>query len=146
MFGKSRSFIYYLHTCFQISMILLNGVIIMFPKKTILQVISFILYVFDVYQIIFSYFFIQEAFIGFVFVVLSLCSAGLHLYLFFWIKEALKNVFTIAQVTNENVCCLCGESFTDEFSEPIKLNICSHIFHKNCLVKWLDFKDHCPEC
>ena len=40
------------------------------------------------------------------------------------------------------MCCICLEEDNEEY---IKLH-CSHIIHKHCLNKLLDFSNKCPMC
>ena len=46
---------------------------------------------------------------------------------------------------NEKECAICFEEF-NEF-DRVKLFSCKqHIFHKECIMKWLLNKDYCPLC
>ncbi|XP_050875616.1 probable E3 ubiquitin-protein ligase ZFP1 [Lathyrus oleraceus] len=50
-------------------------------------------------------------------------------------------------------CCICMEKFHDELEEGgdsddvrISTMACGHIFHYNCIVKWLQTSHVCPLC
>jgi hypothetical protein len=46
---------------------------------------------------------------------------------------------------NEKECAICFEEFND--FDRVKLFSCKqHIFHKECIMKWLLNKDYCPLC
>ena len=46
---------------------------------------------------------------------------------------------------NEKECAICFEEFND--FDRVKLFSCKqHIFHKECIMKWLLKKDYCPLC
>ena len=46
---------------------------------------------------------------------------------------------------NQNKCCICL-NLIDINDKLLVINNCNHIFHKNCLNKWLLEKKHCPIC
>lgn len=44
-------------------------------------------------------------------------------------------------------CSLCWYELTDpNFSEPIVLKKCGHLFHKNCVKPWVQGHGECPKC
>ena len=45
---------------------------------------------------------------------------------------------------NNQVCAICLTGIFTESSEESL--VCNHRFHRNCLMKWLEHKDTCPEC
>lgn len=42
---------------------------------------------------------------------------------------------------NDDICPICYQDMTE--AVVVK---CSHVFHKNCLQKWLSIKENCPLC
>ncbi|KAH8075924.1 ubiquitin-protein transferase [Aureococcus anophagefferens] len=44
----------------------------------------------------------------------------------------------------DNECCICLDEFEDE--ERIKKLRCGHLFHLNCIKKWLLADMRCPTC
>ncbi|KAM7280354.1 hypothetical protein ACFE04_007488 [Oxalis oulophora] len=60
-------------------------------------------------------------------------------------KEELKMVATtVKEESISEECSICLESFLLG-SEAISLP-CSHLFHKNCIMKWVHRKNSCPLC
>lgn len=45
---------------------------------------------------------------------------------------------------NLNECIICLEDM--KFNEDLILVKCSHIYHKECLEKWMNRKSVCPLC
>ena len=49
-----------------------------------------------------------------------------------------------------DLCCICVDEFED--ADSIRVTVCDHTFHDECLVKWLEHKiskseePDCPEC
>lgn len=47
-------------------------------------------------------------------------------------------------------CCICVDEFVPE--DKIRITVCDHIFHNQCLVQWLEHKlkqnekPDCPNC
>ena len=54
----------------------------------------------------------------------------------FEIKDLIKS--------DNDKCIICQKGYSLE-NEVIKLN-CSHMFHKECIVRWLIENDNCPLC
>ena len=48
------------------------------------------------------------------------------------------------KLKNES-CSICYEEF-DECKDIVKLDVCSHIYHKECIKDWLINKNNCPMC
>lgn len=47
-------------------------------------------------------------------------------------------------MSESDVCCsICMDNI---FNNEIYKTSCDHIFHRNCLLKWLEKKESCPYC
>lgn len=47
--------------------------------------------------------------------------------------------------TDDNVCAICLDGY-EEGEVLISSKYCSHLFHKDCILEWLDKHDVCPCC
>ncbi|XP_059486661.1 RING finger and transmembrane domain-containing protein 2-like [Neocloeon triangulifer] len=57
--------------------------------------------------------------------------------------SALGEAPTAQQLaTAGNMCTICH----DEFSEPVALQVCGHVFCESCLTTWCDREQSCPLC
>jgi hypothetical protein len=59
--------------------------------------------------------------------------------------ENKKNQLIVMQnttVKSYGECCICLEDLTYDLY-ALK---CGHLFHENCIRKWLRFKKFCPVC
>ena len=57
------------------------------------------------------------------------------------------DTLNVILLNNEEIkkeCAVCHENFTKEL-KGIKLN-CRHIFHKDCILPWLEKQNTCPVC
>ncbi|KAG7263428.1 hypothetical protein CRUP_015528 [Coryphaenoides rupestris] len=45
---------------------------------------------------------------------------------------------------NEQTCAVCLEEFRSR--DELGVCLCSHAFHKKCLLKWLEIRSVCPMC
>ncbi|CAK8561270.1 unnamed protein product [Lathyrus sativus] len=45
----------------------------------------------------------------------------------------------------ESVCCICLVDLSNGSSTPTRLR-CSHVFHTDCIQKWINIKKTCPLC
>ncbi len=63
-----------------------------------------------------------------------------------FIKDRINNVYIKNTTPLCDVCTICLEDF-EYNSNVIKIN-CGHIFHPNCIYKWLkpDKINTCPTC
>lgn len=43
-------------------------------------------------------------------------------------------------------CSICIEDFVDDHENLIKIKSCGHVYHKKCILKWLNVGDTCPNC
>lgn len=43
-------------------------------------------------------------------------------------------------------CAICVEQFRNQDAQNIRVTQCGHVFHNECLVKWLKNSKTCPEC
>lgn len=43
-------------------------------------------------------------------------------------------------------CAICYEGFESADSRPLKLPICNHLYHENCIKEWLKLRSTCPNC
>ncbi|XP_062850854.1 RING finger protein 122 [Trichomycterus rosablanca] len=55
------------------------------------------------------------------------------------LKGAAKKLSLLGQT-----CAVCLEEFRSR--EELGVCPCSHVFHKKCLVKWLEIRSVCPMC
>ncbi|QCE12198.1 E3 ubiquitin-protein ligase [Vigna unguiculata] len=46
----------------------------------------------------------------------------------------------------EKNCSICMEDFRYEESERLSSLSCDHVFHRQCIVKWLKIRHTCPLC
>ena len=46
---------------------------------------------------------------------------------------------------SERICSICHADF-EEGAEVGKLDNCAHLFHKQCILMWLDKSNTCPMC
>lgn len=55
----------------------------------------------------------------------------------------------ITDTTNKNdECAICLSEFREgeEIMQTKRVEICNHVFHKDCLMAWLDNHNQCPMC
>ena len=53
-------------------------------------------------------------------------------------------IFNNKQLNNFNECIICLENMGN--NDELILVKCSHIYHKECLEKWIEKKNVCPLC
>lgn len=58
-------------------------------------------------------------------------------------KSAIESMPTVKISTDSN-CAVCTEKF--EFGSEVKEMPCKHIYHKDCILPWLSFRNSCPVC
>lgn len=47
------------------------------------------------------------------------------------------------ELTEEEICAICLEPFIDSVTSGSQ---CSHLYHKTCIIKWMEKHDVCPFC
>ncbi|CAI8607030.1 unnamed protein product [Vicia faba] len=52
---------------------------------------------------------------------------------------------TTSTTDAESICCICLVHLSNASSTPIRLR-CSHIFHTECIQKWVNIRQTCPLC
>ncbi|CAI8607045.1 unnamed protein product [Vicia faba] len=52
---------------------------------------------------------------------------------------------TTSTIDAESICCICLVHLSNASSTPIQLR-CSHIFHTDCIQKWVNIRQTCPLC
>ncbi|XP_025884451.1 E3 ubiquitin-protein ligase RDUF1-like [Solanum lycopersicum] len=53
----------------------------------------------------------------------------------------------LPSVNCENgLCIVCMEGFKRSIDDQGKKMLCGHVFHANCLIKWLSICNSCPLC
>ena len=60
------------------------------------------------------------------------------------IEEPILTIFINKQTTNFKECVICLEEMTED--QMLTLVRCSHIYHKECLEKWIYKNSICPLC
>mmetsp|Transcript_452 Transcript_452/g.658 ORF Transcript_452/g.658 Transcript_452/m.658 type:complete len:203 (-) Transcript_452:186-794(-) len=45
---------------------------------------------------------------------------------------------------NSNTCSICIDKFQE--GDGVIISACSHVFHRDCVLEWLQKKDECPMC
>lgn len=43
-------------------------------------------------------------------------------------------------------CCICADLFVHDDEKDIAATPCGHIFHEQCLARWLASSSTCPSC
>lgn len=46
--------------------------------------------------------------------------------------------------TSNNTCSICIDKFQE--GDDVIISACSHVFHRDCVLVWLERKDECPMC
>lgn len=53
----------------------------------------------------------------------------------------------LERVLNQTDCSICTDAFeNEESSNAPRVLPCSHVFHQNCLSRWLENHSNCPVC
>ncbi|CAH8367172.1 unnamed protein product [Eruca vesicaria subsp. sativa] len=63
-------------------------------------------------------------------------------------KDLSQGPLLITTTKVEGTCAVCLEDMLEEESEQALCQPpdCSHVFHEDCLIKWLNRHDSCPLC
>ena len=56
-----------------------------------------------------------------------------------------KNIVEINPLTDPEECCICLKYFCETENKIVRLK-CSHIYHRECIFRWLMKKRNCPIC
>ena len=62
------------------------------------------------------------------------------IFFFIIMKTGNNNLFI--QENNECIICIDNIPLVDK----VRINICGHIFHRNCILTWFMFNYSCPTC
>ena len=58
-----------------------------------------------------------------------------------------KNRYEHVEDTTDKTCPICLNDFTSNDKDVVCLrNVCSHLFHKACIHRWIEQKHTCPIC
>lgn len=57
--------------------------------------------------------------------------------------ETIKIVKFVEDKKEENECSICLENIEEDSKKIVK---CGHMFHTECISKWLEAHDKCPLC
>jgi len=60
-------------------------------------------------------------------------------------RDMNSSIYSGLEIPTTNECSICLEQFDEEISDKILLK-CNHMFHKDCLVPWLECSMSCPDC
>jgi hypothetical protein len=60
------------------------------------------------------------------------------------LKLILKKFGAIKGENKQSSCCICFEEFEETVS--VRETPCKHLFHDNCILKWIKLKIDQPEC
>jgi hypothetical protein len=52
-------------------------------------------------------------------------------------------ITTNINIKSDDICSICISQNNNEWCEIVD---CMHIFHKDCLIRWLEEKNNCPIC
>ena len=97
----------------------------------------------------YDYIFIPFTFVMSIFTMYSLCCLfdrykKLHIKKNNINLDSLNTIIICTEL-QDNICSICLDDFKNE--EIINKLKCNHIFHRDCLGKWLnDNNDSCPLC
>ena len=56
--------------------------------------------------------------------------------------EQIKQIRT-QDISSSDMCIICYNMQVSIFEEPL---VCGHVFHPECIKKWLKFQSVCPYC
>ena len=59
------------------------------------------------------------------------------------VSDSKNNLIVI---TREDQCSICMENYLCKKQKIIKFNECNHIFHEDCINKWIIHNKTCPIC
>lgn len=80
--------------------------------------------------------------IGLIRIILSICNKFWQMVsAVIWKRSTKKLLSQVKREQSEDDCCICHE----RLQEFVRLK-CSHCYHMNCLMKWLQNNTTCPIC
>ena len=59
-------------------------------------------------------------------------------------KRLLYGGLTSDKVFIDKECIICLKEF--ESKDNVKVLPCKHVYHKDCILKWMDKTKECPKC
>jgi hypothetical protein len=60
--------------------------------------------------------------------------------------EQLESCIVGREEAQGATCTICYENFESGGGRPLKLPLCSHIYHEDCIKDWLKMRPTCPYC
>lgn len=48
------------------------------------------------------------------------------------------------EILEKQSCGICMEDY--KIDDKVKITLCKHVFHENCLMHWLKMSNICPFC
>ncbi|KAG7591799.1 Zinc finger RING-type [Arabidopsis thaliana x Arabidopsis arenosa] len=60
--------------------------------------------------------------------------------------EGLRGGFVFQKPSHDDCCCICLGKYGEEEGIALRKLECSHVFHSECIDKWLRIKSSCPLC
>ena len=61
------------------------------------------------------------------------------------VKRDMYYYYQYMKYRNHN-CVICLEPLTEYRNNLVVMNVCGHMFHENCLIRWDRYKSICPLC
>ncbi|KAL9856579.1 putative transcription factor C2H2 family [Arabidopsis thaliana] len=68
------------------------------------------------------------------------------LYRLYSVREGIGGRFVFKKPSHDDSCCICLGKYGEEKGVGLRKLECSHVFHSQCIDKWLKIKSTCPLC